>query len=89
MSIQLHLIQIDISVADHGSEGGYSADARSRSGQGQGQSKEGSIKVVQRDRLGDILEVKYGELEQMDKESVLTDLLVKSAVSYAVSKQQV
>jgi len=53
-----------------------------------GMSQGASIKVIST-KDGIQREVTYASLDQKAKEEVLTDLLVKSAVHYAMKKQQV
>ena len=51
-------------------------------------SQKGSIKVIST-KEGIQKEVSYSSLDKVAQEEVLTDLLVKSAVHYAMKKQQV
>jgi predicted nucleotide-binding protein len=51
--------------------------------------QDGSIKVLQQDDAGNFREVHYGELDKQTQQNVLTELLVKSAISHALMKQQV
>ncbi|XP_064647125.1 titin homolog isoform X3 [Lineus longissimus] len=50
--------------------------------------QDGSIKVLQQDDEGNFKEVHYGELDKQTQQNVLTELLVKSAISHALMKQQ-
>lgn len=55
-----------------------------------GKSREaGSVKVASITADGQLKETIYGQLDKRAKADVLTDLLVKGAVHYALEKQQV
>ena len=50
---------------------------------------EGSIKLMKQEADGQFHEVEYGNLDTETKETVLTELLVKSAISHALQKTEV
>ena len=63
-------------------------DVQSRSRRHRGLKRENSSIVVVDLREGAPRSVVYSELDQEEKENVLTDLLVKSAINHALEKQR-